>query len=347
MIDPKHYDYTLPQELVAQQPASPRDSSKLFVYDTKQDTVTIDTFLNVSNYLPHNSVLVLNKTKVLPSRIVLYKENGGRVKTLFLVNELGKNEVKAMLDRGVEIGQSINFDHKYFFTVVGQDEHIFTLKMDCTKEQFITMLEKNGSMPIPPYLKHSTLTEKQLRTKYQTIFAQDKGSAAAPTASLHFTNRVFNKLERKGIEKQYVKLHVGAGTFAPLIQKNLEEQKLHTEWYEVTPQTAQALNKAKEEGKRIISVGTTVTRTLESAADKPGHLKAQAGETDIFIFSPYKFKITDILLTNFHVPKSSLMMLVNAFLQYKHARHSLHQLYAEAIRNKLRFFSFGDAMLIL
>jgi len=347
MLNPHDYDYELPQELVAQKPASPRDSSKLFVYDTKKDIIKIDTFYNLDSYVPQNSVIVLNKTKVLPSRIVLYKENGGRVKTLFLVNELQGNSVKAMLDRGIEIGQTIHFDQKYRFIVTGQNEHIFTLKMSCSVNEFIAFLEKNGSMPIPPYLKHSHLTEKELRKKYQTIFAEDKGSAAAPTASLHFTNRVFNKLEKKGIDKVYVKLHVGAGTFAPLIQKNLEEKKLHTEWYQVSALAAEQINEAKQKGKSVLAVGTTVIRTLETSADTKNHLLPKSGDTDIFIYPPYDFKIADMLLTNFHVPKSSLMMLVDAFLQYKGAKRSIHQLYAEAIKQQLRFFSFGDAMLIL
>jgi S-adenosylmethionine:tRNA ribosyltransferase-isomerase len=220
MIDPKQYDYLLPPAFIAQEPASPRDSSKLFIYDTKNDSIQIDTFYNLYQYLPKKSFLVLNKTKVLPSRITLYKENGGRVKTLFLVNEMKNNVVKAMVDRHIEKGQTIHFDHKYRFMAIDQDEHIFTFKMDCSKAEFMQMLETNGSMPIPPYLKHFRLTESELRIKYQTIFAQDNGSAAAPTASLHFTERVFKKLEEKGVEKVFVKLHVGAGTFAPLIEKN-------------------------------------------------------------------------------------------------------------------------------
>lgn len=347
MIDPKQYDYKLPHEQIAQEPASPRDSSKLFVYDTQNDRVEIDKFYNLHHHLPKNSFLVLNKTKVLPSRIYLYTENGGKVKTLFLVNELKNNEVNAMVDRKVEIGQTLYFDEKYSAVVINQDEHIFTLKFDFSKEKFIQLLEKKGTMPIPPYLKHSHLSEKELRTKYQTIFAEDKGSAAAPTASLHFTNRVFKKLEEKGIEKTYIKLHVGAGTFAPLLEKHLVEGKLHTEWFEVTPKAADYINKSKMDGKKLVSVGTTVTRTLESAAAAKNIVAYSSGETDIFIYPPYNFQMVDILLTNFHVPKSSLMMLVDAFLQYKGSKKSIHQLYSIAIQEKLRFFSFGDAVLIL
>lgn len=347
MINPEDYDYTLPPELLAQEPASPRDSSRLFIYDTLKNNVSLDRFYNLNKYLPDDSFLVLNKTKVLPSRVVLYKENGGRVKTLFLVNELENNRVKAMLDRKAEVGQILHLDKGYFFKVIGQDEHVFTLGFEFPKEEFIRMLRKKGSMPIPPYLKHSQLSEAILRKKYQTIFAEDDGSAAAPTASLHFTYRVFKKLEQRGISKTFVKLHVGAGTFAPLLEKNLREKKLHAEWYEVTKVSAEFINHAKSKGQKLVAVGTTVARTLESAAISPGILKDSKGETDIFIYPLYNFKIVDILLTNFHVPKSSLMMLVDAFLQNKQSKKTLLELYEIAIKNKFRFFSFGDAMLIL
>nr|AIA18919.1 Queuosine biosynthesis protein [uncultured bacterium] len=346
MIDPKIYDYELPAEQVAQTPASPRDSSRLFIYDTALDLIQFDTFNNLAKYLPKESLLVLNKTKVIPSRITLYKENKGRVKCLFLVNELKNKVVNAMLDRKVEIGQSLQFDDNFRFKVIGQDEHVFTLAFDFPKEKFINLLERKGSMPIPPYLKHTELKESELRRKYQTIFAKDNGSAAAPTASLHFTQRVFNKLEEKGIQKTFVKLHVGAGTFAPLLEKNLVEGKLHTEWFEVTQKTADSINKAKTQGSKIVAVGTTVARTLETASDGK-EMKGRSGETDIFIYPPYTFKTVDILLTNFHVPKSSLMMLVDALLQNKKAKRNIIELYSTAIKERFRFFSFGDAMLIL
>jgi S-adenosylmethionine:tRNA ribosyltransferase-isomerase len=351
MLDPNHYNYELPQELLAQEPASPRDSSRIFVYDTATDTIQFDHFFHLHKYLPQNSFLTVNTTKVLPSRIILYKENRGRVKTLFLVNEMKENVVKAMVDRGLSIGQRLNIDQKYWFTVIGQNEHIFTLSVDFPKEDFIKLLEKKGSMPIPPYLKKSTLTEGELRRKYQTVFATDRGSAAAPTASLHFTPRVFKKLEQKGIGRETIKLHVGAGTFAPLTEKNLKEKTLHTEWYEITPQAAERINTLKNAGNKLVAVGTTVTRALESAAETSGVSKsiltARTEETNIFIFPPYKFKMVDILVTNFHVPKSSLMMLVDAFLENKKSSKSLLELYQIAIKEKFWFFSFGEAMVIL
>lgn len=350
MIDPERYKYVLPPELVAQEPATPRDSSKLLVYDTTSDTVSIDRFFNLNKYVPENSFLVLNKTKVLPSRIYLYKENGGKVKTLFLVNELKGAVVKAMLDRYVAIGQRLHIDGKYWFKVVEQDEHIFSLLIEFAQDEFIKLLYEKGSMPIPPYLKKSTLTEDELRVKYQTIFAEDEGSAAAPTASLHFTKDVFEKLEKKGIKKTFVKLHVGAGTFAPLLQKNIDEEKLHTEWYEVSQSAADDINLWKKEGRKLIAVGTTVTRTLETVGKVNANkriLESSSGETDIFIFPPFHFRVIDCLMTNFHVPKSSLMMLVDAFLQDKHSKRSILELYEIAIKEKFRFFSFGDSMLII
>lgn len=343
MIDLREYDYLLPEANLGLTPASPRDSSSLFVFNTSTGDIFFDRFFNLDKYLPDNSFMVLNNTKVMPARVTLKKESGGKVVVLFLVNEIKGDIVPAIVDRKVTVGGKLYFDSENFVEVIGQKENIFELKHYFSREKLFSLLEKYGTMPIPPYLKKSPLRRDELIEKYQTIFAKEKGSSAAPTASLHFTDRVFDKLKTKGIEKYFVTLHVGLGTFAPLSDKNMEEKKLHMEYYEVESSVIDSITKSKSEGKKLISVGTTVTRTLESVA-KTKQLK---GETDLFIYPPYDFKMVDIMITNFHLPKSSLMMLVEAFLQHKGAKKRLVELYNIAIAKRFRFYSFGDAMLII
>ncbi|GAB4219584.1 MAG: tRNA preQ1(34) S-adenosylmethionine ribosyltransferase-isomerase QueA [Candidatus Microgenomates bacterium] len=364
------YDYHLPDNLLAKKPASPRDTSKLFVYDTQKDKVYFDKFLNLDKYLPEKSFLVLNKSRVIPARVKLYKKTGGKVKVLFLVNELinEKNLVKAIVDRKINIGEKLFFDKKNFFEVVSQEKNIFYFKYNFTKEKLFLLLNRYGEMPIPLYLKNSPLKKQDLFKKYQTIFAEeleDKkiGSVAAPTASLHFTSRVFKKLEQKQINKYYVKLYVGMGTFAPITDENIKEGKLHEEYYEVDKNVWEKIIKDKKDEKKLVAVGTTVVRTLESVARC--HVSRQPTPTDVgpsvidskqasslikktglFIFPPFNFQMVDILITNFHLPNSSLMMLVEAFLQYKGAKKHLIDLYNIAIKNNFRFYSFGDSMVI-
>lgn len=367
MIDLKNYDYNLPQELIAQKPAVPRDSSKLLVLDTKKDKIYIDRFYNFDQYLPQKSFLVLNNTKVLPARVILYKKTGGKVKVLLLVNELinsDSNIVKTLVDRSVEVGNKLFFDSCHSVTVVGQQKKIFYLRLNFPRNKFFQLLNQKGKMPIPLYIKETPLKERDLRKKYQTIFAKsllkscDAGSVAAPTASLHFTNRVFKKIEKRGIEKFFITLYVGLGTFSPVDKKNIDEKKLHKEYYEIEKQVTHYINKMSQRGYQLVVVGTTVVRALESAAKftkysrlsvpmQQNELIGCSNFTDLFIYPPYNFKMVDILLTNFHLPKSSLMMLVDAFLRYKKAKRSIIDLYQIAIKNDFRFYSFGDAMLIL
>jgi S-adenosylmethionine:tRNA ribosyltransferase-isomerase len=364
------YDYFLPQKNLALEPAVPRDSSKLFVYDTKTNSVSFDNFYNLDKYLPRDSFLVLNNTKVLPARVTMKKTTGGKIIILFLINEFSSlRVVRVMADRKINVGDFLYFDKDNYLQVVGQKENIFEVKYDFTKQKLFTLLEKYGTMPIPPYLKKSSLTRNELLEKYQTIFAEKKGSSAAPTASLHFTDKVFDRLDKKGIKKYFVTLHVGLGTFAPITDKNIKQKKLHEEYYEVDEKTLQLINQSKAGGKKLVAVGTTVVRTLESNARHrvfstatpqrgPWRLSQKQvsslssphvaiDKTDLFIFPPYNFRMADILITNFHLPKSSLMMLVEAFLRYKGAKKSLIELYNIAIKNNFRFYSFGDAMLIL
>lgn len=340
------YDYTLPEELVGIKPAEPRDSARLFVYDTASDTVSFDMFANIDKYLPRQSLLVLNDTKVVPARVTLYKETGGKVVALFLMNEYqGGDSVRVLLDRGVALSAPLYFDRdksKHRLQVVGQEENVFILKPEFAMELLPKLLEQYGAMPLPPYLKEVTLSERELRSRYQTVFASRPASVAAPTASLHFTPRVFEKLEGKGIERAYVTLHVGLGTFAPLTAENLKTGTLHFERYEVSEESVRKIQQAKKEKRNIVAVGTTAVRTLESLAKGNS-----SGETNLFIRPPYDFKLVGSLITNFHIPKSSLMMLVDAFLQHKKAKRSVLNLYKIAITEKFHFFSFGDAMLIL
>lgn len=350
------YDYVLPPKNLALTPASPRDSSKLFVYDTASDKIYFDRFYHLDRYLPQNSFLVLNNTKVLPARVTMRKKSSGKVVMLFLVNELTNLPViKALADRNINLGNLLYFDDKNFLTVVDQQKNIFYLKFDFSREKLFKLLQKYGTMPVPLYLKKTPLRKEALFKKYQTIFAQKEGSSAAPTASLHFTKRVFMKLQAKGIENFFVALHVGLGTFAPVRQENLKEKKLHEEFFEISEKTFQSINRLKNDGKKLVAVGTTVVRALESTVKlkiQNSNLRMKIEneklftKTDLFIFPPFNFKMVDILITNFHLPGSSLMMLVEAFLQFKGAKRHLVDLYNIAIKNNFRFYSFGDCMLI-
>ncbi|NTU73157.1 tRNA preQ1(34) S-adenosylmethionine ribosyltransferase-isomerase QueA [Candidatus Roizmanbacteria bacterium] len=347
MISPDDFDYQLPEELIAQEPSSPRDESRLFVYDTASDEVIHDRFINLDRYLSPISFLVLNETKVLPSRLTLFKETGGRVQVLFLINHLTEDVscIPVMSDRKLGVGSKLTSQHGFIFQVERQKENIFYLKSSLNRSQLVHALEEEGRMPIPPYIKHSPLTEEQLRIKYQTIFARKEGSVAAPTASLHFTERVFKKIEQKRINIINTQLHVGMGTFAPIDAINIEKRQLHEELYEISPEAASAINSAKRAGKKCVAVGTTVVRTLESAG-KGGFVEAGNGNTDLFVFNPYVFQQVDCMVTNFHVPRSSLMMLVDAFLRSKGAKRKILDLYEIAKEERYRFFSFGDAMFI-
>lgn len=352
------YGYFLPEKNLALEPAIPRDSSKLFVYDTKSGEIIFDRFYNLDKYLPSNSFIILNNTKVLPARVTMKKETllrqgyegqgGGKVVVLLLVNEMIGNIVPAIVDRKIVVGEKIYFDKENFLEIVAQKENIFDLKFNFSRQHLFDLLNKYGTMPIPPYLRKSPLKRDELLEKYQTIFAKTDGSSAAPTASLHFTDNVFSKLNKKNIKKLFVTLHVGLGTFTPITNNNIKQKKLHEEYYEVDKETLQLINQSKSGGKKLVAVGTTVARTLESVArHRVSSLKSNIyDKTDLFIFPPYDFRMVDVMITNFHLPKSSLMMLVEAFLQHKKSKKSLVELYNMAIKNNFRFYSFGDAMMI-
>jgi S-adenosylmethionine:tRNA ribosyltransferase-isomerase len=342
------YSFNLPQDLIATIPASPRDSAKLFVYNTQTDEVIFDVFANLDDHLPENSLMVLNDTKVVPARLTLKKASGGKVEILLLVNEPAEDGmIKGLSDRKIKAGDKLYFDETDYLEVGKQDEKIFYFKTSFPFEKLPEFLDKFGTTPIPKYIKGMTLRESALRERYQTVFAKNPFSIAAPTASLHFTDRVFEKLQGKNIDKAFVTLQVGMGTFAPVTEENIQSGKLHREWCRVDEENAKKIHGAKAAGRKIVAVGTTATRTLESMPELAQTGAAVEKSTDLFIRPPYEFKLADILITNFHLPESSLMMLVDAFLRSKGAKKSVTELYEMAVAEKFRFYSFGDAMLIL
>ena len=348
LADLDHYDYDLPPELIRKAGVEPRDSARLFVYDTRTDTVVFDTFANVARFLPERSLMVLNDTRVLPARLWLTKETGGKIEVFVLANQIEDDErIPVLVDRKTAVGQKLFFPNQDFFEVVDQTEQIFSVRLKSASGQsLISLLEAYGKTPLPHYLEGAEIGETELRKRYQTVFAQSGASVAAPTASLHFTDAVFRSLDERHIDRTTLLLNVGLGTFAPLREEYFVDQRLHSESVLITDETAEAVNVAKRSGRPIIAVGTTTTRTLEAFACD-GMIESGAGKTDIFIFPPYEFQIVDHLITNFHLPKTSLLLLVDAFLQHKGAKKNVMELYRIAIENRFAFYSFGDSMLIL
>ncbi len=332
--------YDLPEEQIAQTPAEPRDSSRLLVYDRSTDKTEHRIFRDVADYLKAGDVLVVNNTKVLPARIYAHTENGGAVEVL-LLKRLEKDRWEVLVKPGKKCvrGRTLYVSEELSLTVediTDSGERIVRFNYDGIFED---ILNRVGNMPLPPYIKKK-LEDK---SRYQTVYAQKDGSAAAPTAGLHFTPALLDGLREKGVEIAEVLLHVGLGTFRPVKEEIITEHKMHSEYYEIGEEAAETINRAKREGRRIIAVGTTSVRTLESAADESGYVKACSGNTEIFIYPPYKFKCVDALITNFHLPESTLIMLVAALT----GREKVLSLYETAVREGYRFFSFGDAMMVL
>lgn len=333
--------YDLPEELIAQTPVEPRDASRLLVYDRNAKTVEHKHFYDITDYLRKGDVLVVNNTRVLPARIYGRKEGtGGKIEFLLLKRiDLTHWEVILKPGRIAKVGAVFCFGDKLKARVesIGEDgSRIVEFMYDGV---FETVLAEVGEMPLPPYIKEK-LTDK---TRYNTVYSEIDGSAAAPTAGLHFTQELLQKVKNKGVEIVEVLLHVGLGTFRPVKVDDVTEHHMHSEYYAVSKQAAEAINKAKSEGRRVICVGTTSVRTLESAADANGKLCECSGYTDIFIYPPYKFKVVDCLITNFHLPESTLIMLVSALC----SKEEILSVYKTAVDEKYRFFSFGDAMMII
>ena len=328
--------YNLPEELIAQTPVEPRDHSRMLVYDRETGEIEHKHFYDIIDYLKAGDVLVINDTKVLPARIYGVKEGTG-AKIEFLLHKrirLDEWEVLVKPAKKATLGAVIRFSDELTATVTGYiGEGLRTVRFSYDGV-FEDILSRVGEMPLPHYI-HERLSDG---TRYQTVYARESGSSAAPTAGLHFTPELLQKIRDKGVEIVKVLLHVGLGTFRPVKAENILDHKMHSEYYCVTPEAAAAVNKAKAEGRRVIAVGTTSVRTLESAWHD-GKLNVESGETSIFIYPPYKFKAVDALITNFHLPESTLIMLVSAFI----GRENALKMYECAVENKYRFFSFGDA----
>ena len=342
-----NYDYTLPSELIASAPAEPRDNARLFIYDTRADRVTLDAFMNIAAYLPADSLLVLNDTKVVPARLTLAKPTGGKITILFLANEWDRGEmIKGLPDKGVEPGVKLSLGGSPVVEPISHVDEEYSFRLLVSPAEFERLCEEHGQTPLPPYI-HSPMKESDRRQRYQTTFAAKPASVAAPTASLHFTERVFKSLSHKGIHTAPVTLHVGRGTFSPVTEAMKDASALHTEPVEVSVASASAIADAKRAGRMIVAAGTTATRVLESASGQIAKGESYKGETSIFIAPPYEFKLVDALITNFHLPGTSLLMLLDAFLQQKGSKKTWRELYELAIAEKFRFYSFGDAMLVV
>ena len=335
------FNYDLPEELIAQTPLAKRDESRLMILDRNTGEIKHEVFHNIIDYLNKDDVLVLNDTKVMPARIIGEKADTKAVIELLLLKSTDNDswEVLAKPAKRVKIGTIISFGNgllKAKCTGIGE-EGIREVKFTYDGI-FYEILDKLGSMPLPPYIK-AKLEDKD---RYQTVYAKNIGSAAAPTAGLHFTKELLKKIEDKGIKICYITLHVGLGTFRPVNVEDVKTHKMHSEFYQMSKEVADTLNKAKEEGRRIISVGTTSTRTLETIMTKYGKFIETSGWTDIFIYPGYTFKAIDAQITNFHLPKSTLIMLVSAFA----TKDIILNAYNEAVKEHYRFFSFGDSMFI-
>lgn len=338
----KDFDYELPEELIAQTPLVDRASSRLLVLDKDTGNINHDKFSNIINYLEKGDVLVLNDTKVIPARLIGVKEETGAVIELLLLQDLGGDtwECLSKPAKRLHVGTKIIFGDSLLTAEVVEklDEGLCHVKMHY-QGILLEILEKLGTMPLPPYI-HEKLEDQ---SRYQTVYAKNIGSSAAPTAGLHFTEELLKEIDQKGIIITYVTLHVGLGTFRPVEVEDITNHHMHSEYYIMSSNTADILNQAKKEKRRIIAVGTTSTRVLETiASNNNGTFKECSGDTNIFIYPGYKFQGIDCLITNFHLPKSTLLMLVSALASKEYIMKS----YKEAIDERYRFFSFGDAMFI-
>jgi len=329
------FDFDLPKSLIAQYPSRSRTDSRLLVL---RDILVDSTFSQLGNFLKPNDLLVLNDTKVIPARLFGHKDSGGKVEVLVerLIND-HKALVMIKSSRSPKIGSYVVLENKRSFKICDKNDGIY--KVDFESDFILNVLNEIGHIPLPPYINREDSKEDQSR--YQTVYAKNDGAVAAPTAGLHFDEILLSSLENQGINHTFVTLHVGAGTFQPVKVENIESHKMHSEYYEISTETIDKIEQAKALGGRIIAVGTTAVRALESASIN-GRLKHQKGDTDIFIYPGFKFQIVDAMITNFHLPKSSLLMLVSAFIGYK----EMFETYSHAIKEQYRFFSYGDAMLL-
>lgn len=338
--------YDLPEELIAQHPAEKRDESRLLVLDKKTGNIEHRVFKDIVEYLTPNDCLVINETRVIPARIYGVKKGTDSKVEILLLKDMGENKWEVLVKPGkkCKIGTVLEFAQKEngealieaeVLDILEDGNRIVRLKYEGVLN---ALLDEVGVMPLPPYI-HEKLKEKE---RYQTVYAKVEGSSAAPTAGLHFTKELLKEIEEMGVKIAKVTLHVGLGTFRPVKEENIEDHKMHSEYYEIGQEACDIINSTKANGGKVFCVGTTSCRTVESAADENGYLLPQKGNTEIFIYPGYKFKVLDNLITNFHLPESTLLMLISALAN----REMILETYKIAVENKYRFFSFGDAMLI-
>lgn len=336
----KDFYYDLPQERIAQTPKEPRDTSRLLVYNRKTGEIQDKIFRDITEYLQAGDLLVINNTKVIPARMYARTEHGGAVEILLLKRkQLDTWEVLMRPGKKGKIGAKMTIGDELSFIVrdiTDSGERIVEFFYDGAFED---VLSRVGTMPLPPYIK----AKLENQSRYNTVYSKINGSAAAPTAGLHFTEELFAKLKEKGVDVAEVLLHVGLGTFRPVSEEIITDHKMHSEFYKIDQTAAEKINAAKREGRRVIAVGTTSVRTLESVADENGMVRACEGDTEIFLYPPYKMKCVDALITNFHLPESTLIMLVACLT----GREEILNVYKYAVEKEYRFFSFGDSMLVL
>lgn len=347
------YDYNLPEELIAQMPADKRDNSRMMVLNRKDRTISHKHFYDIVDLIEPNTLLVMNNTKVLPARLIGHKDTGAKIE-VFLLKQNSKMqdehenwEVLIKPSKRVKPDTIIKISDELSVRAIKRLEENgeWLVELIFNGNNVLDVLHRNGNIPLPPYIERKIPNEDLKKLdfeRYQTVYAKDEGSVAAPTAGLHFTKEILKKLENKGVELAYVTLNVGLGTFRPVQCENVENHKMHSETFEISKKAAEQINRAKAEGKKIVAVGTTTVRTLETAYKKFGCIKACHDHSELFIYPPYEFKVIDNLITNFHLPKSTLLMLVSALA----GKDFIFEAYKEAIENKYRFFSYGDCMYI-
>ncbi len=345
----QEFDYELPEELIAQRPSDKRENSKMMVLDRENHQILHKNFFNIVDYLDENCVLILNNTKVMPARLYGFKETGAKIEVFLLKKYDDKNRWEVLIrpSKRVRVGTIIKVSEELSVEVMMPlpDDGKWVVKM-IYEGDLLQILHKVGNIPLPPYIERKMATEELRQLdfeRYQTVYAKNEGSVAAPTAGLHFTEDILNQLKAKGVEIGYVTLDVGIGTFRPVKCENILDHQMDSEAFEITQETADLINRAKAQGKKIVAVGTTTVRTLESAYKIYGEIKACRSASNLFIYPPYKFKVVDKLITNFHLPKSTLLMLVSALA----TKDFIFEGYAEAIKEKYRFYSYGDCMFIL
>ena len=339
-MDISDFDYDLPEARIAQTPLEPRDSARLMVLHPKEHTIEHRHFYELGDFLRNGDVLIFNDTRVIPARLIgARSQTGGKVE-VFLLRQIDKDQWEVLVKPGkkARVGSVIQFSDELSCEIIADTDFGGRIVRFIYHGIFEEILDRLGSMPLPPYI-HEKLEDRE---RYQTIYSRVKGSAAAPTAGLHFTKNLMERLHEQGIQFGFITLHVGLGTFRPVHVDVIEDHVMHREFYSVPTETAELIQRAKLEGRRVVAVGTTSIRTLEASAASTGHIEAGSGWTDIFIYPGYEFKVVDAVITNFHLPKSTLIMLISAFA----GRTFTLEAYRTAVKEQYRFFSFGDAMFI-